>query len=245
MPTLCILVVDDDRDFADSLADALRLAGHQVDAVLSGERAVESFRRQDYDLTFMDVKLPGRSGVERFLEMRALRPDARVVLVSGFSVPQLIDEALAEGAYGVLQKPLDLKNLLEMVGRIKPHGVLIADDDRDFVRSIRDLLQLNGYRVYTAHDGKEAIQRIVSDHVDVLILDLRLPMLSGLEVYLELQRQGRSLPTILVTAYAREETAMLDQLQTLSVTGVLTKPFDPAQLLAIVETATRGGEGGS
>jgi CheY-like chemotaxis protein len=85
----------------------------------------------------------------------------------------------------------------------------------------------------------------VSSHVDVLILDLRLPTLSGLEVCLELQRRGRSLPTILATAYAQEETAMLDQLQTLSVTGVLTKPFDPAQLLAIVETATRGAAGGS
>ena len=64
-------MVDDDRDFADSLADALRLDGHQVDVVLSGERAAENFRRSGYDLTFMDVKLPGKSGVERLLEMRA------------------------------------------------------------------------------------------------------------------------------------------------------------------------------
>ncbi len=72
--------------------------------------------------------------------------------------------------------------------------------------------------------------------IDVLILDLRLPMLSGLEVYMELDRQGRRLPTIIVTAFAREEAAMLDKLRTLSVTGVLTKPFDPAQLLAAVES---------
>ena len=156
---------------------------------------------------------------------------------------QLIDQAIAQGACGVLQKPLDLEKLLDMLGRIKPHGVLIADDDRDFVQSIRDMLQHNGYKVYVAHDGKEAIQRAVANQIDVLILDLCMPVLNGLEVYLELERQGRSLPTIIVTAYAREEAAILDKLRHPSVTGVLTKPFDPAQLLATVEGLTRDKTG--
>jgi DNA-binding response OmpR family regulator len=243
MSKLHILVVDDDRDFADSLADVLHLHGHQVDVVFSGEKAMEKFREHDYDLTFMDVQLPGKNGVERFLEMRNLKPAARVFLVTGFSVQQLIDQAIAQGACGVLQKPLDLKKLLGMVGRVKPHGVLIADDDRDFVRGIRDMLQHDGYKVYIAHDGKEAIQRVLANQIDVLILDLCMPVLNGLEVYLELERQGRSLPTIIVTAYAREEAEILDKLRTLSVTGVLTKPFDPAQLLATIEALTRDNAG--
>ena len=243
MSKLHILVVDDDRDFADSLADVLRLNGHQVDVVFSGEKALEKFREHDYDLTFMDVQLPGKNGVERFLEMRNLKPAARVFLVTGFSVQQLIDQAVAQRACGVLQKPLDLKKLLDMVGRIKPHGVLIADDDRDFVQGIRDMLQHDGYKVYIAHDGQEAIQRVLANQIDVLILDLCMPVLNGLEVYLELERQGRSLPTIIVTAYAREEAAILDKLRTLSVTGVLTKPFDPTQLLATIEALTRDKAG--
>jgi CheY-like chemotaxis protein len=236
MSKLRILVVDDDRDFADSLSEVLRLDGHQVDTAYTGEDALAQFRRHDHDLTFMDVKLPGPNGVERFLEMRKLKPAARVVMVTGFSVPQLLDKAVANGAYGVLQKPLDPKQVLETVNRIKPQGILIADDDRDFLASIRDLLVQNGYCVYVAHDGEEAIQRVKSNGIDVLILDLRMPMLSGLEVYLELQQQGRGLPTIIVTAYAREEAATLDKFRTLSVTGVLTKPFDPAQLLAAIES---------
>jgi CheY-like chemotaxis protein len=122
MGNLRILVVDDDRDFADSLAEALRLEGHQVDVALSGERAVERFRQCDYDLTFMDVKLPGRNGVERLLELRALRPAARVVLVTGFDMQRLTDDAVAHGAYGVLQKPLDMNCLREMLGKIDLAG---------------------------------------------------------------------------------------------------------------------------
>jgi two-component system, NtrC family, response regulator HydG len=238
MSKLHILVVDDDRDFADSLAEVLRLDGHQVDVVYSGERAIEAFTQNDYDLTFMDVKLPGKTGVERFMEMRAIKPSARVFMTTGFSVQQLIDDAVAHGACGVLQKPLDPQRLLEMVGNIKPQGILIADDDPDFLASVRELLQTSGYRVYVAHDGREAVEHVRAEHFDVLILDLRMPILNGLEVYLELEREGKSLPTIIVTAYAREEVEALDKFRTLSVTGVLTKPFDQAQLLAAVEALT-------
>jgi two-component system, NtrC family, response regulator HydG len=235
MSKLRILVVDDDRDFAESLAEVLRLDGHEVDTVYTGERALERFRQRDYDLTFLDVKLPGRSGVERFLEMRKLRPHARVFMTTGFSVQQLLDHAIASGASGVLQKPLDPERLLEMVNRIKPQGVLVADDDPDLMASVRDLLEGSGYQVCVARDGRKAIDRVLAGAVDILILDLRMPVLNGLEVYLELKRQGRSLPTIIVTAYAREEAETLDKLRTLSVTGILTKPFDPAELLAVIE----------
>ena len=138
-----------------------------------------------------------------------------------------------------MHKPLDLKILLEMVSRIEPHGILIADDDRDFVQSIRDMLQHNGYSVYTAHDGKEAIQRVMTTGIDVLILDLACRCSAAWRCTWNCERQGRSLPTIIVTAYAREEAAMLDKLHTLSITGVLTKPFDPAQLLATIGALTR------
>ena len=138
MSKLHILVVDDDRDFAESMAELLRLDGHRVDTVYSGQSAMEKFQQRDYDLTFMDVKLPEKNGVEWFLEMHKLKPAARVFMITGFSVQQLLDKAVANGACGVLHKPLDPKLLLETVSGLEPHGILIADDDRDFVQSIRD-----------------------------------------------------------------------------------------------------------
>ena len=68
------------------------------------------------------MKLPGKSGVERLLEMRSLRPAARIVLITGFNVQPLIDEAVAQGAYRVLQKPLDMKYLREMLAELSPGG---------------------------------------------------------------------------------------------------------------------------
>ena len=232
---LRILVVDDDRDFADSLAELLREQSHEVDTAYSGEQGVERFRQNDYCLTLMDIRLPGKSGVDCLAEIRALKSDARVFLVTGFSGHHLIERAIGEGAYGVMHKPLDVNNLLGVISQIKPSAVLVADDDTAFVADIRHLLQQGGYRVLVAGNGRDVIRRVSAGGVDALVLDLRLPELNGWEVYQELQRLGQCPPTIVVTAYAKEEAAAIAKLTALSVAGVLTKPFDPARLLAAID----------
>jgi DNA-binding response OmpR family regulator len=110
-----ILIVDDDRDHADSIADIVAMRGHDVEIATSGEAGVACFRDGDFDLVLMDVKMPGMNGVEAFHELRKLRPNARVMMMTGFSVEQLVDEALAHGAIGTMRKPLEIPRLLQTV----------------------------------------------------------------------------------------------------------------------------------
>jgi two-component system, NtrC family, response regulator HydG len=238
MSKLHLLVVDDDRDFAESLADVLRSDGHWVDTVYSGEEAIARFPQRRYDLTFMDVKLPGRNGVESLLELRKLQPDAQVYMMTGFSMEHLVERALSEGARGVLHKPLDLDRVLLMLKELQSCQILIADDDPDFVAAIQDVLEDGGYAVVVARDGGEAVARVQAGGIDVLILDLRMPILSGLEVCQQLHRSGIMPPTIIVTAYSRAETATLQTLRAMAPAGILFKPFDPAELLAVVARTT-------
>ena len=109
------------------------------------------------------------------------------------------------------------------------------DDDPDFVEGFKNLLENNGYTVFIAQNGQEAIERIRSNGIDILILDLRLPILNGLETYLELKRIGRAIPTLIVTAYANENISDIDKLRLLAVSGILRKPFNPRELLEMVE----------
>ncbi len=234
-----ILIVEDDQDFAESMADTLELHGHEVQLAVSGEEAVSVFKEKDFDIAFMDVKLPGKNGVESFLEIKKFKPEAKVVMMTAYSVNQLLDEAVENGAWSVLHKPFNMEHVLEMLNRIKQYGILIADDDPDFVKSIIDILKKKNYNVYVARDGKEAIERVKSDDIEVLLLDLHMPILSGLEVYVDLKKSGHTVPTIIVTAYAKEEADTLDRLRTLSVTGILTKPFDPKVLLQAVNDLIR------
>lgn len=243
MKPLRVFIVDDDEDFAESLALVLESRGYEVEVAHTGEEAIRKFRDNDFEITFMDVKLPGKNGVESYIEIRKFKPDARVVMMTGYSMEQLLDKAVENGVWGVLHKPLDMNKFLPMIEKIQPYGILIADDDQDFVRSTKDLLTSKGCSVFVATNGREAVERILSNGIDVLILDLRMPVLSGLETYLELKKAGRAVPTIIVTAFADEETEMIERIRSLSVSGVLRKPFDPRELLKEVERLAKQREG--
>ena len=115
MKQLDILVVDDDRDGADGLSEALEYYGHNVTTCYSGFDAVESFRTSKFDLTFMDVMMLGLNGVESFLEIRKIDPEARVFMMTGYSARDLLEEAVGQGAAGVFQKPFAIEDVLEKV----------------------------------------------------------------------------------------------------------------------------------
>lgn len=236
MSPLKIFIVDDNRDFAESLADLLKLDGHQVEFAFDGETAIENFRNQNYDITFMDVKLPGLNGVESFFEIRKINPQAKIVMMTGYSIEQLVNQAVENGALGVLTKPIGMSQLLEQLEKIKPNGIiLLTDDDQDFVNSLEDVLTNQNYRVLVARTGQEAIDRILANNIDVLILDLKLPILNGLEVYLALKEHGCEIPTIIVTGYPIEEADSINQLRSMSVSGCFIKPFDPQDLLQAIK----------
>jgi two-component system, NtrC family, response regulator HydG len=235
MEPMRVFIVDDDRDLAESLAIALEGSGYQVEMAYSGEEAIKIFSEKTFDIAFMDVKLPGKNGVESFLEIKKMKPGARVVMMTGYSVEQLLQQALDGGAWGILHKPIDMKQLLSMVKMASDQGILVTDDDPDFAESISDFLSNNGYRVFVADNGDDAIKSMHSKKIDVLILDLRMPIMSGLEICMQLKKEGLCVPTIIVTAYAEEEKVAIDKLWSMSISGLLKKPFDPGDLINTIE----------
>lgn len=235
-----VLVIDDDRDHAESIVDILRMRGHEVEAAFSGEAGVKLFREEDFDIVFMDVKLPGMNGVETFFEFKKIRPDARVMMMTGYSVEELISQAIANGAIGVLRKPFAIGELLRVLDEVKPRGlVLVADDDPDFAESVQPILSEHGYRVEIASTGQEALEKAAQAGVNCLILDLAMPLLTGVEVYLKLKELGKSIPTIFVTGFPGEKTAALTGPRAVDQ-GILMKPFDPQDLIHAIAAATAG-----
>ncbi len=238
MSKLNVLVVDDDIDFAESIADFLEMYGHDVDIANTGEEAINRYRSTDssYDISFMDIKLPGKNGVESFLEIKSFLPDVKVVMMTGFSVEQLLELAVENGAWGILNKPLNMNELLSYIEKVSYGDViLLADNDPDFISSLKYSLEERGFHVYTAFNGKEAIEQINKHSIDVLILDLKLPILNGFEVFYELKRLKKVVPTIIISEYLFEEHDILNKFNSNYITGILSKPFDPNYLLNKIE----------
>ena len=233
---LKILVVDDDTDAADSLAELFEMEGHRVQVAYNGESAVAAYRDGDFDIAFMDIMMPGKNGVESFFEIRKLRPDARVYMMTGFSVEQLVQQAIAHGAMGVLAKPVDLNRVLGVLDAVKPAGlVLVAEDDPDFGPELQAMIVSAGYRCELVNNGREALDKIHAGGVDILILDLKLPLIDGMEVYATLRKEHNEVPTIIITGHAAEHADTLSAMRDVMITGVLNKPFDPALLLERLE----------
>ena len=111
-----VMIVDDYRDLAESLAELIEMHGHKVAIASNGKEALERAREQAFDVTFMDVRMPVMNGVDSFLEIRKLRPDAKVVMMTGFK-EEIVGKALDAGAMGLLNKPFGVEALLDKIGQ--------------------------------------------------------------------------------------------------------------------------------
>jgi DNA-binding response OmpR family regulator len=113
-----------------------------------------------------------------------------------------------------------------------PPLVLVVDDDEELRDALVDVLTHDGYEVRTARDGVEALHVLDEVTPDVLVLDLMMPRMDGIQLVQELERRGRrgQLPILVLTA--RRDAA--EQVQQLGVQGLVRKPFDLAPFLAEV-----------
>ena len=143
----------------------------------------------------------------------------------------IVARALAAGALGLLTKPFHMDDLLAKLADATRPVVLVADDDADFVESLADLLHARGYNAAIASTGAEAVKRVKSGSIGVLILDLRMPIMNGLEVYEELRKLGNPPPTIIVTGHAADAQDSLTVLRAMSVSDCVEKPVDPTILI--------------
>ncbi|HYM97719.1 MAG TPA: response regulator transcription factor [Candidatus Sulfotelmatobacter sp.] len=118
--------------------------------------------------------------------------------------------------------------------------ILVVDDEPRIVQLVRDYLEHGGFTVLTASDGPSALRSARTARPDLVILDLGLPHLDGLDVARSLRREGE-MPIIMLTARA-EESDKLVGLE-LGADDYLTKPFSPKELVARVRAVLRRAEG--
>lgn len=117
--------------------------------------------------------------------------------------------------------------------------VLIADDDDDSRVMLSFLLEEEGWEVKEAKNGKEALEIVIQERPDLLILDNRMPELTGVEVYQQLQAQGINVAIVLATAHG-----YLDELaSSLGIAHFISKPYDIPQLLKTIESAYKNSLG--
>src|SRR5512136_2040676 len=114
--------------------------------------------------------------------------------------------------------------------------ILVVDDELEIVKVVRAYLEQSGFRVITASDGPQALAVFRHEQPDLIVLDLNLPKLDGLDVCRTIRRDS-NVPIIMLTARV-EETDRLIGLE-IGADDYITKPFSPREVVARVRTVLR------
>jgi CheY-like chemotaxis protein len=130
-----------------------------------------------------------------------------------------------------------------MLGLFKPkkktsHArVLIVDDEVDIVSTVQYRLEFCGFEVITAANGKEGMEKAVNEKPDIILLDIRMPVMNGHEVLERLKSypELKDIPVIMLTAYS--DAKDIAKAADLGVAGYVTKPFDFPDLMGKISNA--------
>jgi CheY-like chemotaxis protein len=228
-----ILVVDDDRGMRVTLEAIIEDEGYDVVAVADGYRAIEAARDSFFDLIFMDIKMPGIDGVAAYREIKKASPRSVVVMMTGFAVENLVKEALQEGVYGVLYKPFSMEQIIDIIqGVLKSTGILVVDDLESHRKTLRAILEETGYEVSEAEDGRHAIAIAEGKHHDIILMDVVMPGMNGLETFEEIRKIDMDVKVIFVSGYSLDESVRNALRE--SAYSVLAKPVNPSNLLTLI-----------
>jgi phosphate regulon transcriptional regulator PhoB len=117
--------------------------------------------------------------------------------------------------------------------------ILIVDDERDIIKMLDYNLKKEGFRVISAYDGEDAIDSALKERPDLIVLDLMLPGLDGLEVCKTIKKENKTanIPIIMLTAKAQEADKIVGL--ELGADDYITKPFSPRELIARIKAVLR------
>jgi DNA-binding NtrC family response regulator len=125
-----LLVVDDEKNIREGLAASLEMDGHEVETAANGDAGLTRFQRGDIDLVITDLKMPGLSGEELLKRIGAETPGIPVIVLTGHGTVENAVEAMRNGAYDFLTKPVNLDHLSLLVKRALKNRELVLQHRR-------------------------------------------------------------------------------------------------------------------
>jgi DNA-binding NtrC family response regulator len=138
-----VLVVDDEQEFLDNVAERLANRGFGVDTALNGEQALEKIAGNLYDAIVVDLMMPGIDGMTTLRRALRKKPDLQIILLTGHATVQTGVEAMRQGALDFMEKPADLDLLVEKVRQGKKRRLELDEQARE--KAVREALKKYGW----------------------------------------------------------------------------------------------------
>jgi len=228
-----VLVVDDLKSIRLTLGGILEDEGYNVVLAEDGYQAIEMAKQTPFDLVFMDIKMPGINGVQTFREIKKINPQAVVIMMTAYSVEDLVREALEEGAYAVVYKPFDIEKIVSIIeSALQKTLILVVDDSFTDRESLKTILEERRYSVVTAATGGEALARVREKRFDIIFLDVKLPDIDGVEFFEQVKTIDPEVAVIMMTGYS--ETELMQRVVSHGAYTCIYKPFNVDRVVSLV-----------
>jgi DNA-binding NtrC family response regulator len=234
-----ILIVDDNTSLCQTMSFILGRKGYNVTTAKDGLEALARVKEKPFNMVFMDIKMPLMGGVETYKRIKKVRPEAVVVMMTAYAVEDLVQEALQEGAYDIIYKPLDIEKVLALIERAKNNNqgalIMVVDDDPGACATLKNILSKRGYKVCTTHTGEEVIAKARKKDYDIIFIGVKLPTINGLETYLAIKEINPEAVVIMMTAYRQEVAELVEEALDNNAYTCLYKPLDMEELVRLVD----------
>jgi DNA-binding NtrC family response regulator len=238
-----VLVVDRDPQTSVTVMDTLGLAANAVIAVSTGSEALAAVQAQRFDVVLWQHELVSQHTRESLRTVRLKQPDALVALLCARGAPCTEDAQLDLGVDRIIRTPLDVSKLRRVVaerGQEEPvpdrPRVLIVDDDEMVLESIHELIG-GEYEAAATGSPREALRLINDRPFDVLITDVMMEEMNGIELIRAARTIRPVLVAIVVTGYGTKKVAIEAVRE--GAYDFLEKPLSPDVLLQTVDRAWR------
>lgn len=127
---ISVLLVDDEKDFVESLAERLELRDFNVTTALSGNDAIILAKENDYDVIVLDVKMPGKDGIETLKEIKNIKQLTQVIMLTGHATVETAIQGMKMGAYDYIMKPTVTEDLIDLIKK----AYKIVEEQRERIR---------------------------------------------------------------------------------------------------------------
>ncbi|MFB3060281.1 MAG: sigma-54-dependent transcriptional regulator, partial [Candidatus Binatia bacterium] len=138
-----ILIVDDELLQLELIGGFLKKQGFDVVEAEGGEKALQIFRQESFDLVLTDQKMPKMSGLDLLKAVRALNPEEAVIVMTAYGSIETAVSAIKEGASDYLTKPLNLDELLHRIETVKERNRLLTEN-RDLREALHERIRIEG-----------------------------------------------------------------------------------------------------
>ncbi len=230
-----ILIAEDDPVSLKVLETILKKLGNELITATNGREAIEALNRESQiDLIISDIMMPEIDGfgLLKFVKSKNKFNKIPVILATAVNDISSVQTALKNGVVGYLVKPITkdlLVSKLDEISQNLPPSILVVDDEEIIRSLLKRVIEIDGYRVVTASNGVEALNIIKHKNINLVISDIKMPEMTGVELLKEIITQELNMKVVLMTGLSLEVNK--DQALTLGAADYISKPFNNTEIL--------------